>query len=145
MIEYLKKIYKKLSEDVLTKANYEVWGIFLVVIIAYVFISKNYSITEFLKKEIVFSIFQFGIIIFSVVTTTILIYFFLNKKRFNLIKYGLQTDELTGLPNHRALAQDLRKAIDWANSKNEPFSIILMDIDDFKNLNTEFGLKVADQ
>lgn len=148
MIDYIKRTYKKITDDILAKAIYDIGKYVFVVLVTYGLLNlipSNSSVGDVLRMEISFSVLQFGLILFIAVASTIIIDFFLNKKKFALIKHDLQTDELTGIPNHRALSQDLKETIDWAKSENKTFSIILMDIDDFKNLNSTFGLKVADE
>jgi len=49
------------------------------------------------------------------------------------------TDGLTGLYNHRHLMEQMYKEIHRASRHNRPFSIIMIDIDHFKNYNDEFG------
>ncbi|OUL64192.1 MULTISPECIES: GGDEF domain-containing protein [unclassified Flavobacterium] len=147
MKEYLKKTYKKLKEDVLAKAIYDILKSILIALITYFIldeIPKGTTFGGFLNKELTFNILQILITITFIIISTIFIQFLLNRKRFSTIKKDLHTDELTGIPNHRALGQDLKNTIEWAKAKKMPFSIILMDIDNFKNLNTEFGQLVAD-
>lgn len=49
------------------------------------------------------------------------------------------TDSLTKLYNRRYLDRRLREAIDLAKRYKTPFSLILMDIDDFKIINDTYG------
>lgn len=52
---------------------------------------------------------------------------------------------MTGLPNHKALNEKLPETIEWAKSEKRIFSLILMDIDDFKKINTLYGYENADK
>ena len=148
MIDYLRQTFKKLKEDILASVIYEV-GKYIVVAIGAYFILKLFpkdsSLGDFLSKTISVTVLQGVFIIFFFIVATIVIYFFFNRKRFALIKKDLQTDELTGVPNHRALTLDLSKTIAWAKSEDKPFSLILMDIDDFKKFNSDFSQTVADK
>jgi len=54
------------------------------------------------------------------------------------------TDELTGLANRRAFNDHLEWSIKNANRKNEFFSILLFDIDHFKNINDTYGHQKGD-
>lgn len=49
------------------------------------------------------------------------------------------TDSLTGLPNHRALHQMLRREIAQAARYTYPVSVLLLDLDGFKQVNDLFG------
>lgn len=147
MLDYFKKSFKKLKEDVLAKAIYDIGKYAVVALITYGLLNllpSGSSVGDFLKRIISLTVLQFGLVLFVAVTTTTIIYFLINRKRFSIIKHDLHTDELTGIPNDRALKQDLNKTIAWAKSENKPFSIILMDIDNFKDLNTKFTQKTAD-
>jgi len=49
------------------------------------------------------------------------------------------TDPLTNLYNRRYLNKHIKNAYNLANRYSTPFSIILMDIDNFKNVNDSYG------
>ena len=49
------------------------------------------------------------------------------------------TDELTGLFNARYFFKKLRTELDLADRYSKPLSLILMDIDNFKNYNDSYG------
>ena len=50
-----------------------------------------------------------------------------------------QRDRLTGLRNLRFFEDRLKEELDRASRYDSPFSLIMMDIDDFKNYNDSFG------
>lgn len=54
------------------------------------------------------------------------------------------TDKLTGIFNRRALDEAIRKEIERAKRYRHPMSLILFDIDNFKNINDVFGHQVGD-
>jgi diguanylate cyclase len=55
------------------------------------------------------------------------------------------TDALTGLANRRSLEAFLRSAQIAAMEAGNPLSIVMIDIDHFKNFNDSFGHQVGDQ
>lgn len=55
------------------------------------------------------------------------------------------TDGLTGLLNHRAFQDQLRKEAMQAQRSGQPLSLILLDIDYFKNFNDTFGHPAGDE
>lgn len=55
------------------------------------------------------------------------------------------TDKLTGLLNRQTLDVLFQQAISLSRRSNEPLSVILADIDHFKNINDELGHLTGDQ
>jgi len=55
------------------------------------------------------------------------------------------TDPLTTLSNRKFFDQSLAKAMADANEKNEPLSLLMCDIDHFKNFNDSYGHLTGDQ
>jgi len=55
------------------------------------------------------------------------------------------TDSLTGLHNHRYFKQYFRQEMGRAKRYHKPFSIIMMDVDDFKSFNDSFGHATGDR
>jgi len=148
MIRYIKRSFSKLTEDALGKALYDIIKYFLFVLtpsISFYLIAANSYIGKWLDNKVSVTYWQLGLFTMLVIGISITTYFLINRKKFAVIKTDLRTDELTGLLNNRALTEDIIKVINWAKSDNKPFSIILMDIDDFKKLNTDHSLKVADE
>lgn len=56
-----------------------------------------------------------------------------------------RTDALTGLLNRRALNEHLTRAAAHARRRDEPLSLMMIDLDRFKETNDEFGHKAGDQ
>lgn len=55
------------------------------------------------------------------------------------------TDELTGLFNYRALKNRLYEEVERVRRYNSRFSLLMMDIDKFKNFNDSYGHLAGDQ
>jgi len=64
---------------------------------------------------------------------------------FKELQGQVNTDGLTGLLNHRCLYDKLEDEIGRAYRTKIGFSIILFDIDHFKNINDQFGHTVGDK
>ena len=55
------------------------------------------------------------------------------------------TDELTGLPNRRAWYQQLDRALASARRSGRPLSVVILDLDDFKEINDLQGHAAGDR
>jgi diguanylate cyclase (GGDEF)-like protein len=60
------------------------------------------------------------------------------------VEIDAATDALTGHWNRRALDDVLKQQVERRASSGKPFSIVMLDIDFFKNINDEFGHMVGD-
>jgi diguanylate cyclase len=67
------------------------------------------------------------------------------RESLNKAEQRANTDTLTGLPNRRAFDEFLLTSQISAMETGEPFSILLIDIDRFKQFNDNFGHAVGDQ
>jgi len=56
-----------------------------------------------------------------------------------------RTDKLTNLPNRRHILEKIKDEIARQKRYQNPFSIIMGDIDHFKNINDNYGHKIGDQ
>ena len=54
------------------------------------------------------------------------------------------TDELTGLPNRRAFVQRLDQELSRSQRTGQPLALVLLDIDNFKDINDRYGHYVGD-
>lgn len=61
------------------------------------------------------------------------------------IKYLALHDPLTGLPNRRLFDERLNYTIVQKQRQNKPFSLLYVDLDDFKPINDHYGHKAGDQ
>lgn len=55
------------------------------------------------------------------------------------------TDELSGMGNRRACYEYGDKAVEYTKEHGEPLSIVMIDIDHFKQINDQFGHPVGDE
>jgi diguanylate cyclase len=67
------------------------------------------------------------------------------RESLNKAEQRANTDTLTGLPNRRALDEFLRVSQIAAMESGDPLSVLLIDIDRFKQFNDNFGHGVGDQ
>ena len=67
------------------------------------------------------------------------------KERQERLEYYAFHDPLTGLPNRRYFEKCLTESIEKLNLKEQIFSLIIFDIDDFKIINDSWGHEIEDQ
>jgi diguanylate cyclase (GGDEF)-like protein/PAS domain S-box-containing protein len=63
----------------------------------------------------------------------------------NKLKQLTVTDDLTGIYNQRHFLEQLRREMERANRRNQPFSLCLFDLDKFKVYNDTYGHVAGDQ
>lgn len=61
------------------------------------------------------------------------------------IRYESMTDQLTGLANRKHFDQSLDRACAAAQRRGEPLSLVMCDIDHFKEFNDTYGHQTGDQ
>lgn len=79
------------------------------------------------------------------ITLFLLYRYLVEKLRANLLKELSETDPLTGIANRRKLLEQLQNHIDLSNRYGSNLSIIFFDIDNFKNINDQYGHKTGDR
>ncbi|MCB9112496.1 MAG: diguanylate cyclase [Anaerolineales bacterium] len=67
-----------------------------------------------------------------------------NARLFDSIQHLANTDPLTGILNRRRFFELAELEFSKAENSTQPFSVIMLDIDDFKKFNDEYGHKVGD-
>jgi len=61
------------------------------------------------------------------------------------LRYLAQTDRLTGLHNRTALDEVLAREVERSSRAGRDFAIVLIDVDNFKQINDEFGHPAGDR
>jgi diguanylate cyclase (GGDEF)-like protein len=61
------------------------------------------------------------------------------------ITHAALTDSLTGLRNHRAFHEDMKRAIEHRNASGAPFSLMMVDLDRLKEVNDTLGHQAGDE
>jgi len=68
-----------------------------------------------------------------------------NLRNLAIAELRASTDSLTGLPNKRAVGDTLKRMLAQASRTLTPLSLIVLDLDHFKDINDRFGHPVGDQ
>ena len=68
-----------------------------------------------------------------------------NAKMYKKMEEMATTDGLTNLPNHRTFQNRLTEMLARAERTTKPLSVVLTDIDKFKNVNDTYGHPVGDE
>ncbi|WP_277584880.1 diguanylate cyclase domain-containing protein [Psychrobacillus antarcticus] len=68
----------------------------------------------------------------------------LQKENEEKLQYFAYHDSLTGLPNRRFFKSRLQEVIELEEKTGEVFAVILIDIDEFKQINDNFGHETGD-
>jgi diguanylate cyclase len=67
------------------------------------------------------------------------------KKELDRARHSANTDHLTGVNNRKALDAYLQRMVEQSGITRAPFSLLMMDLDDFKQLNDTYGHTVGDR
>lgn len=145
MANYIKESIRKFKNDALSKGIYDILKSLIISLVLLIPTKWIPYVKTFFLTEHKFTTYT---IVISAVTLITFTTFFISRyfrKKIRLVLNDNHTDELTGLKNHKALSEYLNLKIVEAKNRSESLSVILIDIDDFKNFNTLYGFNVADQ
>ncbi len=68
-----------------------------------------------------------------------------NASLHQLVSTQAYTDTVTGLPNRRSLDEHLEQEVYSARRNGYTFAVIMMDLDEFKEVNDNYGHAIGDQ
>jgi len=144
-MKYIKDSFSKFKKDVLSRVFYDIMKYLFITIILVAILKYTPIIKEKLELEVSLSIWTVIILSLLLVGICFTFSFVLFNNKFKSIQAKSRIDELTGLKNHKALERDLDNLEKGRENKEEPVSIILFDIDDFKKFNDDNSYEVADK
>lgn len=67
------------------------------------------------------------------------------RQRLETLSAEARTDQLTGLPNRRSFNEELSRRFDQWRRHKIPLSLVIIDLDRFKQVNDGYGHSVGDQ
>ena len=144
-MKYIKESFSKFKKDALSKVLYDLMKYLFFTIIFVAILKYIPLIKEKLELEVSLTIWTVIILSLLLVGICFAFSYVLFNTRFKSILAQSRIDELTGLKNHKALERDLDNLEKNRENKEEPVSIILFDIDDFKKFNDENSYEIADK
>ena len=118
------------------------WGILISILSAFSWLLADLSMIDRFSKSYIplvnesLRLLVFLFIVFMITR---------HKKILEAQKEMAMLDPLTGVANRRAFLQLARTEIDRSRRYNHPFSVMYIDIDDFKQINDHFGHHMGDR
>ncbi len=109
-----------------------------------VLIPKHHNIMLSLLREWHQASYFYIYMTIGTVTAFVLFGFYLGLRSEDLNRFAI-TDGLTGLYNHRYLHERLDQEIERSNRYHTPLTCLMLDIDDFKKVNDQYGHPFGDR
>jgi diguanylate cyclase (GGDEF)-like protein len=141
-MDYLVRTLRKLKEEILGKALYDLLRYGTLALVGLVTSAFFFG---WLNHAVVLPLWALLSLLLLAVLATSALWAKVMASRLRPLVASSRTDALTQLLNSNALQEDLPVAIEKARANNEPLSLILFDIDNFKLFNTNYSSVVADQ
>lgn len=98
-----------------------------------------------LKQQETMQLLQLSLIIVAVILIIFIVFHLYRQFQYGQkMKNLAMLDELTEIPNRRAILNGLKKSISWSLRYDTDLTIAMIDIDYFKRLNDTYGHEVGD-
>jgi diguanylate cyclase (GGDEF)-like protein len=148
MLPYIKKSLDKFKQDALSKVIYDILKYVVLVTITLLIaklIPEKTSFGTIINQKITLTVLNIGLIIILVIAVTLVVTLVYTRKKYRLLQQDNYTDELTGLLNYKALKDLLPKTIEACQKQKTRLSLLIIDIDDFKQFNERYSYQTADK
>lgn len=126
---------------ILIKSGFKSISLSIVVLVLYIFLCIHLYMINNLWLEMVYPSLT---ILFTIMITFMCKYVTTRKAYEDTFKLAT-TDGLTGLYNHRYFQESLSVVLQRANRYKHQFSILIIDIDNFKKVNDTYGHRAGDK
>ncbi len=143
-MSYLRKSLNKFRQDALSKVFYDLLKWLLLAILVFAatkLFPDTTSFGQFLTKKVNLSTYTILLVGLGIIGLTVFVVSLLFNRKYHVIRNDNFTDELTGLKNHKAFHEYIHNKI----TSDRTFSIIMIDVDDFKRFNTDYNPNTADK